>query len=111
MFTRTILFTVLAACGVPSQQATNPAEPLGGDSVEHVKAAVEEPPTEEPDKLPPGADIQEDQHFCCQSVDPKAMTGEGCNAISGSLEVINSCTNVLFCPAGWAKDNGNVYCE
>jgi hypothetical protein len=89
MFTKLILFAVLAACGVPSTAATAP----------------------EPDKRPPGGDGQEDQHFCCVDVDPKAMTGEGCNAISGALETINACANLLYCEGNYTKKDGKVTCE
>jgi hypothetical protein len=59
----------------------------------------------------PPEDIQEAQHFCCHSVDHKARSGEGCTAISGSLETINACQYVLFCPEYWTKEDGKVTCE
>jgi hypothetical protein len=92
MFTKLILFAVLAACGVPSTPATA-TEPDG------------------PDKISPGEDAQEDQHFCCVDVDPKAMTGDGCNAISGALETINACANLLYCEGNYTKKDGKVTCE
>lgn len=91
MLTKPILIALLAACGVNSSPG------------------AADPPTEQPEKKPP-ADVQEDQHWCCQSVNHKGKTGEGCSAISGSLEVINSCANVLYCPGFWTKEDGNVTC-
>jgi hypothetical protein len=90
---KAILFAALAACGVPSTPATA------------------EPPPEQPDKLhPPGEVKPIDQHFCCQSVDPKTESGEGCTAISDSLELINTCGKVLHCEGNWTKDDGKVSC-
>jgi hypothetical protein len=91
MFTKTILFAVLAACGVQANGATSPDEP------------------DEPDKLRPGDDIQEEQHFCCHSVDPKAKTGDGCVTIGPNQ--IDACGEVLYCPGFWAKHDGKVFCE
>src|SRR5262245_35108894 len=60
MFTKIILSAFLAACGVQS--------------------STEEPPAEQPDKPPD--DSQMDQHFCCQSVDHKSFSGNGCSLIT-----------------------------
>jgi hypothetical protein len=91
MLTKPLLLALLAACGVRPATATAPDDqPLAP------------PETEEP---------PEDQHFCCQSVDHKNKTGDGCTAISGSLEVINSCNKVLYCPGFWTKDDGVVTCD
>jgi hypothetical protein len=109
MFTKTILFAILTACGAHSQQATSSVEPLGDHSVDNVKAATEQPPPDDPDKVAPREDIQEDQHFCCQSVDPKAMTGNGCVIIGQSQ--IDQCAEVLYCAGSWAKHDGKVSCE
>ncbi|PRQ09068.1 hypothetical protein [Enhygromyxa salina] len=86
MLTKTMLMAFLAACGVSSNPATSPNE-----------------------KQPPEEDVQEDQHFCCASVDLENFTGEGCTAIS--KETINACSNVLYCPEMWAKSEGKVACE
>lgn len=88
---RPLLLALLAACGVPSATAT----------------ALDEQPLAPPETEEP----PEDQHFCCRSVDPKTLTGDGCTAISGSLETINACNNVLFCPGAWTKQDGVVTCE
>lgn len=93
MISKSLLALIIAACGVTSTPATA------------------EPPAEEPDKLPPGEVEPADQHFCCQSVDLKTLTGEGCTAISSSLELINTCTNVLYCEGNWGKQDGKVVCE
>jgi predicted small lipoprotein YifL len=81
------ILLALAACGLRSD-ASSPTE----DS---------RPPVDEP----------EDQHFCCTDVDPKAMTGDGCTAISGALETINACANLLYCDGNYTKTNGKVACE
>jgi hypothetical protein len=85
-----ILLALLTACGGHS---TAPSEP------------GEEQPVEPPDI----DDAQEDQHFCCKSVDLEKWTGEDCVAIS--KEHINSCNEVLYCPGLWGKSNGVVKCR
>jgi hypothetical protein len=89
MLTRSILFAVLAACGVNSSGAASPKEP--------------------PEKKPPADQGLEGQHFCCTSVSPKDFTGDGCVAVS--KEQINSCDNVLYCSEGWVKSEGKVACD
>ena len=93
MLTKPLLLTILAACGAHH----------------NIKSA--ESPTEEPDERQPPDTPQEDQHFCCTDVDPAKFTGDGCVAISGALETINACNNVLYCPGKWTKKDGNVTCE
>lgn len=90
MITKPLLLALLAACGVPSNTAT-----------------IESPPSEQPDKPPD--DDQMDQHFCCQSVDPKTMSGEGCQTMGAGQ--IDLCANVLYCEGNWAKVDGKVTCE
>lgn len=92
MFTKPIILAIITACSVPSTPAT-----------------TEPPPTEQPDAPPDEPEVK-DQHWCCQSVDHKAKTGDGCSAISGSLETINACANVLYCPGFWTKEDGTVQC-
>jgi hypothetical protein len=80
MVTKSLLAIMLAACG---------AEP---DEFEPTEPAVK----------------PIDQHFCCQSVDPKTKTGEGCETIgSGKIDL---CAEVLYCSGDWAKHDGKVYC-
>jgi hypothetical protein len=85
-----LLLALTAACGVTTGAATNGS------------------PTEQPDKLPPGEPEVKGQQFCCQSVDPKTASGEGCGAIS--KENINACDKVLSCGEKWTKDGGKVTC-
>jgi hypothetical protein len=95
MLTKPLLAIILAACGVNSNQAAT-AEPL---------------PSEQPDEIaPPPEPPPEDSHWCCQSVDPKTKSGEGCNHISGTSEVINACANYLNCSGGATKVDGKVTC-
>jgi hypothetical protein len=94
MITKSLLAFILAACGV-SSTATS---------------ATAEPPAEQPDKLPPDEVKPVDQHWCCQSVDYKTKTGDGCDPISGSLETIAACNKVLYCSGDWTKDDGKVHC-
>ena len=91
MFTKIILFAVLAACGVPSTPS------------------ITEPPAELPDQLPPGDTKPLVQHFCCQSVDHKTWSGDGCVTIGANQ--IDACTNVLYCPDKWTKEEGKVFCD
>jgi hypothetical protein len=93
MLIKPVILALLAVCGVnPNPATTDP------------------PPSEQPDKKPP-EDVQKDQHFCCFDVDPKAMTGDGCTAISGALETINACQNLLYCEGNYTKKDGTVTCE
>lgn len=83
----TILLTIIAACGVHSDAATDATDG-------------------QPDKKPP-VEIEEGQHFCCTNVDK--LTGEGCVAINA--ENINTCDKVLYCNGNWMKVDGKVTCE
>ncbi len=91
---KAIVFAALAACGV------NPTP------------AAADPPAEEPGEYEPTEPIvkPKESHWCCQSVDPKTKSGEGCTAFSGSVEVINTCAEYLHCPGGAAKHDGKVTC-
>ena len=82
MFAKTIVFTLLAACGVTSNPSTDP------------------------DKIEPPEELQENQHWCCNTVSD--FTGEGCVAIA--KENINTCKNVLYCEGNWMKQDGKVTC-
>jgi hypothetical protein len=89
MLIKPLILAVIAACSIPSTSATT------------------EPPAEQPEKKPPEMKPK-DQHFCCQSVDPKTKTGEGCETIgSGKIDL---CAEVLYCSGDWAKHDGKVYC-
>jgi hypothetical protein len=85
MLGKSIMLTIIAACGVASGAAT----PVG----QHEKKPPEE--------------IQKGQHFCCTDVDK--FTGEGCVAINA--ENINTCDRVLYCAGNWQKKDGKVTCE
>lgn len=94
MLTKPLLALILATCGGVSSTP-----------------ATAEPPAEQPDDKPPGEVSKPiEQHFCCQSVDPKTKSGEGCAAISDSLELVNTCSKVLHCQGDWTKDDGKVTC-
>jgi hypothetical protein len=85
MFTKPVLVALLAACGVPSTES----------------------PTEQPEKRPPD-EIEKDYIFCCQDVDPKNKTGEGCVTIGEKQ--IDQCSTVLACADGFTKKDGAVTC-
>jgi hypothetical protein len=89
MLVKSILLAMITACAVHSGAETTSAE--------------------QPDKAPPGDEIEDGQHFCCTSVDTKSFSGDGCGAIS--KENINSCSKVLYCPGAWVKDDGKVICS
>lgn len=95
MLTKPLLALILAACGVSSTSATA------------------DPPAEEPGEFEPTepAIKPTDSHWCCQSVDFKTMSGEGCNAFSGSIELINACAKYLYCEGNAVKDDGKVQCQ
>jgi len=90
MFTKIILFAVLAACGIPSTPAAT------------------EPPAEQPDKPPEGPQEPTGQHFCCLEIDQKTATGEGCVLISEQQVAL--CDTILYCDGKWSKVDGKVVC-
>src|SRR5688572_5665524 len=90
------ILALIAACGVTAGAASSPA-------------TAEPPPSEQPDA--PHEMKPKDQHFCCQSVDHKSLSGDNCNAISDALEVINACGEVLYCEGNWTKSQGTVRCD
>ncbi|WP_106088398.1 hypothetical protein [Enhygromyxa salina] len=85
MFTKTILFALLAACGVNSD--------ITPDAPEDIEA--------------PEDDLVE-QLFCCESVDPKTASGEGCKILP--KEHILLCQTILACGDVWTLDNGKATC-
>jgi len=130
MFTKLVLFAVLAACGVQSKQATSPDVQLGGDPAKNAKHAaaardwlerqmqmqrelhVASNPIapDEPDDLPPGGGAQEGQHFCCDTINHEKQTGDGCVTIGESH--VELCPNVLYCGGNWSKtEDGHAQCN
>lgn len=89
VMTKPLLLALLAACGVTSNSATT------------------EPPPEPPEFKPPD-DIEKDYIFCCQDVDPKNKTGDGCVTIGEKQ--IDQCSTVLACADGFTKKDGTVTC-
>jgi hypothetical protein len=93
MLTKPLLALILAACGVSSTPSS----------------ATAEPPAEQPDEFDPtDPGPQEDQHFCCQSVDPKTKSGEGCLTIGKGQ--VDQCPELLYCAGTYAKHDGKTYC-
>jgi hypothetical protein len=92
MLTKSRLALILAACGVSIP-------------------ATADPPAEQPDKIVPTEPTVKpiDQHFCCQSVDPKTMSGEGCLTIGKGQ--VDQCPELLYCAGSYAKHDGKVYCD
>lgn len=76
-------------------------------SCAHIAADPESPSEDRPVKSQK-AELKT-QHFCCEKVDLDDHSGKGCSAIS--KELINSCDEVLYCPAGWGKSAGVVQCH
>jgi hypothetical protein len=94
MFTKSLLLAFLAACG-------------GTSNTEVTESPKEQP--DNPDFQPPSAPPQENDYiFCCQDVDPKSQTGDGC-VIIGEKQ-IDQCATVLACTEGFTKKDGKVYC-
>jgi hypothetical protein len=121
MFTKIILFAVLAACGVQSHQATSPDIPPSGDPAENSKAAaaqesferrmqmqaVSNPDEKEP---PPESPLEDGQHFCCDTINHEKQTGDGCVTIGPSH--VELCPNVLYCSGNWSKtEDGHAQCN
>jgi hypothetical protein len=97
MFSKPLILAIIAACGVTAGAASSPA-------------TAEPPPPEQPGDFEPPAVKPKESHWCCQDVDHKTKSGEGCTAMSGSLELINACAEYLYCSGDVAKDNGRTYC-
>jgi hypothetical protein len=90
---KAIVFAALAACGVQPTPATAD-------------------PAEQPDEYEPTEPAVKpiDSHWCCQSVDPKTKSGEGCNMFSGAIELVNACAQYLYCEGSVSKQDGKVTC-
>jgi hypothetical protein len=84
---KAILLALLAACGAHTNSATAP----------------DEQPIE-----PPEQDLKENVYFCCNNVDHKTKTGDGCVTV-GEKE-IDRCSTVLVCSDGLTKKDGVVTC-
>ena len=95
MLKSTLALIALAACSTPTPEAPP----------DHGAARVATPD----DFTPSEEDPQENQHFCCQSVDPNSNTGDGCVTID--VGQINACANVIYCSGDWTKVDGNVSCN
>jgi hypothetical protein len=128
MFTKIVLFAVLAACGIQSDQTTSPDVQLGGDPEESAKAvaaardwldrqmqmqrqsqmqAVSNPDEKEP---PPERPLEDGQHFCCDTINHEKQTGDGCVTIGPSH--VELCPNVLYCSGNWSKtEDGHAQCN
>jgi hypothetical protein len=65
-----------------------------------------DPPTEQPDKLPPDTPVEDGQHFCCESLG--TGTGNGCVMIG--KEHSSLCPKLLYCAGSYMKDDGKVTC-
>ncbi|KIG18904.1 hypothetical protein DB30_07240 [Enhygromyxa salina] len=92
MLTKTILFAILAAtCGVTPAHAEN----------------IQSAAPDEPDIRPPGDDPKE-QLFCCETVDPKTASGEGCKILP--KEHILLCQTILACGDVWTLHDGKAAC-
>ncbi len=91
MSVKPLILAFLAACGLYSNgdgATTNPAE--------------------RPDKDPPGPPEEAGYIFCCQDVDPKTASGEGCVTIGEKQ--IDQCSTVLACGEKFTKKDGKVTC-
>jgi hypothetical protein len=90
MLTKPVLLALLAACGV------------------HSSTEAPDPPAEQPVELPPEPPVEEGQYFCCDSVDLKSKSGEGCVSLAAAL--IDLCLDVLYCGGDWGKTGGKTQC-
>jgi len=85
-----LLLTLLAACGVePPTESPATASP---------DLTIEAPEDEPPEQL-----------FCCQSVNPRTWSGDGCAMVA--TEHVALCgTAILFCHASWTLSDGTATC-
>ena len=90
MFTKPVILALLAACSV------------------HVTTDATGYPPEQPDKPLPSPPEEDDYLFCCQDVDHKSKSGDGCLTIAEKQ--IDSCSTVLACTEGFSKKDGKVTC-
>jgi hypothetical protein len=90
MLTKALLFAFIAACGVSAGVHSNTK------------------PEEQPDGPLAGPPEEEGQHFCCDSVDLKSKSGEGCVSLAPTQ--IDLCPDVLYCSGDWGKTNGKTQC-
>ena len=89
MYVKPVILAFLAACGLDSKGATTD-------------------PSEQPDKLPPDPPEEAGYIFCCQDVDPKTASGQGCVTIGEKQ--IDQCSTVLACGEKFTKKDGTVTC-
>ena len=89
MLTKSILLALFAMCGV------------------HSDVEAPEPPTEQPDGLPPAPPEEDGQHFCCESLGGNG-SGDGCVMIGKEHVVL--CDKILYCGSTYEKDGGRVKC-
>lgn len=87
MLAKPLLAILLAACGVNSSTEASAS------------------PAEQPDGQPP---VDEGQYFCCDSVDLKTKSGEGCVTLAAGQ--IDLCPDVLYCSGDWGKTNNKTQC-
>jgi hypothetical protein len=53
--------------------------------------------------------VEPDTYFCCAEVDSSGY-GSGTTCHKVSPDWANLCATVLYCAAGWTKNNGAVHC-
>jgi hypothetical protein len=85
MLTKSLLLAIVAVCGVSNS-----------------------PPPEQP-LSPPEDGPEEDQHFCCESVDLDKWKGTNCVAVG--KENIAGCTEVLYCSGDWGTSGSVTKCR
>lgn len=109
MLSKTILALILAACS--NVEHSHSPDAAYNEMLARVAETLPTP-TEQPDEYEPvEPEVKPtDSHWCCQSVDPKTQSGEGCNAFSGAIELINACANYLYCEGNVTKQDGKVTC-
>lgn len=88
MLTKSLLFTIIAACAAPSSAAANP---------------VTSPTEKAPSPDPP---LEEGQHFCCQSLG----TGTGNDCVFIGDKQAPQCDKLLYCAGSYMKDGNDVTC-
>jgi hypothetical protein len=92
MLTKPLLLVILAVCAAPSGAAADPNP---------VSSPNEKAPPVEPHQ-------QRETHWCCDSVNSKEGSGEGCDEIHVTHVVL--CEKVLHCSSDYTYDDGKVTC-
>jgi hypothetical protein len=107
----TAVFGVSLAANAACRSADAPASTAPSPAPASVlsPAPIFAPPPNAKPVEPPTSD--EPQHFCCDEVgEGKKGKGGGTNCTAINKELINQCTELLFCSGNYYRKKGDVTC-